>query len=161
MKVKKAELKVEEVRLDATLQGLQQQCDAEAAQAEACGYETAASDFEEGSASRHEEVDTSERTRNYVKHQVFLKQGTSSVGKTERNETFATVTFEQQKQEPGQSADTEYVLLPSSADKRRNIPHSSQSIPMRKTSPGASPMYQHEGYSLQDGNISDIARFLA
>lgn len=104
IKVKKAELKVEEVRLDATLQALQQQRDAEAAQAEAYVFEKAATDLEEESASGSVKVDSTERTRDYVKHQIILKADSSPFRNTEHNDTLATtVPYEPPKQEPGQS----------------------------------------------------------
>lgn len=89
MKVKKAELKVEEVRLDATLQALKQQCDAEAAQAEAYVFEKAATDLKEESALGSAKVDSTERTHDYVKHQIILKADSSPLNNIEHNDTLA------------------------------------------------------------------------
>lgn len=162
MKVKKAELKVEEVRLDATLQALQQQCDAEAAQAEAYVFEKAATDLEEESALGSVKVDSTERTRDYVKHQIILKADSSPLSNIEHNDTLATtVPYKPPKQEPGQCTDTEYVHLPPSADKRKDVSQLSQNIPVRKLSFGALPTHQSTGYTPQVGNMTDIARFLA
>lgn len=162
MKVKKAELKVEEVRLDATLQALKQQCDAEAAQAEAYVFEKAATDLEEESALGSAKVDSTERTRDYVKHQIILKADSSPLSNIEHNDTLATtVPYEPPKQEPGQSTDTEYVHPPPGANKCKDVPQLSQSIPVRKLSFGALPTHQSTGYTPQVGNMTDIARFLA
>lgn len=160
MQVKKAELKVEETRLEATLQALQQERDAEAAHAEAIVFETAVNDLEEEHVSVPQRVDTLERTFNYVKDQLIIKDSTSPIGHTEYNSMPApNVTFLTPKQEPTRS-DTlkEYVLQPLSTDKGENVSQSPKL--MQKMSPGTSPRFEHK-VSMQQGNISDIARFLA
>lgn len=126
------------MRLDATLEALKQQCEAEAAQAEACVYEIAASDLEEEGAQTPQRIDSTERTQDYIKHQLILKKGTGPFGNIEPNDTLATTHSPW-----AQSIDTleEYVPLPLSADNRDNVPQSSQSVPVQKSSPGASSPY--------------------
>ncbi|KAL3983520.1 RNA-binding protein Musashi [Sarotherodon galilaeus] len=160
MQVKKAELKVEETRLEATLQALQQERDAEAAHAEAIVFETAVNDFGEEHVRVPQRVDTLERTFNYVKDQLIIKDSTSPIGHTEYNSMPApNVTVLTPKQEPTR-LDTlkEYVLQPLSTDKGENVSQSPKL--MQKTSPGTSPRFEHK-VSMQLGNISDVARFLA
>lgn len=73
MKVKQAQLKVEETRLEATLDALHQQRDAEAALAEANVYEAAANEIEQGRISEdlYQTSNISERTNEYVKDQIY------------------------------------------------------------------------------------------
>jgi len=115
MQVRKAELKVEETRLEATLQALQQERDAEAANAEAIVFETAASELEEEREWVPLQVDTTDRTCNYVKDQLILKDSTSPFDNIEYNATLApNVTHQQTKQDQTMSSDSlkEYVLPP-------------------------------------------------
>lgn len=73
MRVKQAQLKVEETRLDATLDALHHQRDAEAALAEATVYEAAANEAQDGSTSYpcSQVFNAAERTKAYVKDQMF------------------------------------------------------------------------------------------
>lgn len=74
MTVKQAQLKVEETRLEATLDALHQERDAEAALAEANVYEAAASEMEVGSirGSLSQTYNKSENTSDYVKDQFKI-----------------------------------------------------------------------------------------
>ncbi|KAK7945831.1 hypothetical protein WMY93_001559 [Mugilogobius chulae] len=158
MQVKKAELKVEETRIEATLQALQQEREAEAAHAEAVVFETAANDIEEVQEWVPQNVDTSERTFNYVKNQLILKQGTSPFDSTEYN-VMPNVTFNLPKQDPAES-DTRSDTLPHTVKKQESPYQPPKGTHKQKVSPDASPKSERE-VCPQQNDISDIARFLA
>lgn len=116
MRVKQAQLKVEETSLEAILDALHQECDAEAALAEANVYEAAASEIEELPFDRDlcQTYNNSERIGDYVKDQNYRRFDSTLKENSKPPEAPASSTYFQPKLELDVSDPgiTPYVSLP-------------------------------------------------
>lgn len=156
---KQIEMKVEKSRLEATLEALQHQCDAEAAMAEAHVYEAAASEIEEERMSQSfpQSSDPAERCSDYVNRHFTVKDQTIPQDKAGPNQTPRDETFCQLKPEPDTSTEgyKEHRSVPD--NKVDFSPHMPKGLPDYETPPRSRPQI----YMQESADISDITRFLA
>ena len=156
MRVKQAELKVEETRLDGTLKAFHQQCNAEAALAEANVYEAPANENRERALHSSHPLD---RTREYVKDQFFQNDTLSPHEDTKPYEASAYLTFSQLKQEVDM---TNYSIRPDvSLPHQNNVKDCVSQSRQCLTVHDPSPFFRPQIPSQENSSMSDLTRFLA
>ncbi|KAJ8381420.1 hypothetical protein SKAU_G00021980 [Synaphobranchus kaupii] len=160
MRVKQAELKVEETCLEATLEALHQQRDAEAALAEANVYEAAASEMDEVHMSGRlsQTFHPSERTSEYVKNQFLQNDKLTPYEDVKAREVPACSTFSQLKREVDMSDPiSPYIALPPKNNGNDGASQPSQYFAVHEPPACSRPQIP----SQENSNMSDLNRFLA
>lgn len=122
---KQIAMKVEKTRSEPTSEVLQQQCNAEAAIAEANIYEAAASELEEEHISRcfPQSADPVESCSEYVNHHFFVKDKTTPQDIPGPHRMTKNNTFFHIKPEPDTSAAGHEQYRSTSKNKDSFIPH--------------------------------------